>query len=59
MTFIYIECEDCSHCIDFHNPTDDMPSDLQIAQEQIRATIGQWLIEANLKPNKHEKTRII
>jgi hypothetical protein len=38
-----------------------MPSDLQIAQEKIKATIGQWLIDANLKPKQqeHEKIRII
>jgi len=41
-----INCTNCGHCIDFHTPTDTQPIELTTVQENIRATISGWLLEA-------------
>jgi hypothetical protein len=43
---VYIDCDDCGHCIDLHTPAEDDPRALQDARKTIMKTIKQWLLQA-------------
>jgi hypothetical protein len=43
---VYIDCVDCGHCIDLHNPAESDPPALRDARKTIMKTIKQWLAKA-------------
>jgi len=43
MTAHVIDCDDCAHCVDLHDETDDDADDLKATRSQQRKHINRWL----------------
>jgi len=40
---LYIDCDDCAHCVELYTPKSTDPQALQTARKQIADAINQWL----------------
>ena len=43
MTAIYVDCDDCGHCVDFHGDTSSTPDTLKQAQAKIESLVKGYL----------------
>lgn len=46
MESLFIDCDNCAHCMDFHTPQKHQPSSLTAVQLHISETIAEWLYQA-------------
>jgi len=43
MKNVFVECEDCAHCVDLKTPSEQDAPTLRNAREKIKRTIKGWL----------------
>ncbi len=43
MTSVYVNCNDCGHCVDFHGDNSTVPQELQQAHAQIQTLLLEYL----------------
>ena len=43
MTSVYVNCNDCGHCVDFHGDNSSVPQELQQAHAQIQTLLLEYL----------------